>query len=78
MRNLILGIIISGLFLLTSCDKPVEPPKSSTNRYSFQVIESGGSPLIYVLDGKTGDVFVRTADGKWWDVSGIKSAEKGQ
>jgi len=46
MQNLILRTEIGGLSLLANCDKPVELPKSSTNRYSFQVMESGGLPLV--------------------------------
>ncbi|QII69361.1 hypothetical protein G8C41_00510 [Apibacter sp. B3706] len=46
------------------------------NRYSFQVIESAEGLRTYVFDGKTGDVFVRTPDGKWWNDSGIKTAQK--
>lgn len=63
--------------LLTSCDKPVNGQEvTPSNRYSFQVIESADGLRTYVFDGKTGDVFVRTPDGKWWNDSGIKTAQK--
>jgi hypothetical protein len=73
-----ISISILGLtLLLTSCDKPINGQEVvSTNRYSFQVIEATDGLRTYVFDGKTGDVFVRTSDGKWWNDSGIKTAQK--
>jgi hypothetical protein len=78
MKKVILGSILGLVFLFTSCDNPPTGQEvTPSNRYSFQAVEVEGGVLTYVFDGKTGDVFVRTGDGKWWNISGIKTAEKG-
>lgn len=72
----ILGL---SLLLFTSCVEKgngQEQEVAPINRYSFQVLESPDGLRTYVFDSKTGDVFVRTPDGKWWNDSGIKTAQK--
>ncbi|MCT6869800.1 hypothetical protein [Apibacter sp.] len=70
----ILGLM---LLLFISCDKPANGQEiAPANRYSFQVLQGPDGLRTYVFDTKTGDVFVRTSDGKWWNDSGIKTAQK--
>ncbi|CVK15288.1 MAG: hypothetical protein J6581_04655 [Apibacter sp.] len=77
MIKFILFSMLGLTLLLTSCDKPANGQEvAPTNRYSFQVIVAADGIRTYVFDGKTGDVFVRTSDGKWWNDSGIKTAQK--